>query len=289
MLLHLVYSDPLSSPWLLLLIYGPPHANGRARFWKCLENLVNAFSSPWLVIWDFNCLYSNLDKKGGRYLNEGSTKSFSNFVHGTGPIDLGFIGSRFTWSNKREGLANIKELLDKAVCNQEWQCLFPKARVKHLIASTSNHAPIILDTHLDWFVRAKPFRFEAMWARDESSFGIVEKAWQGNVEGSQCFKLAREIQQTSEDLMVWNRNQFGYAKTKIKETEARIKEVQERAPTKENLELEATLYLELDEWLERVDLKWRQKSRELWIKEGDQNTRFFYLSTLVRRRRILIK
>ena len=88
--------------------------------------------------------------------------------------------------------------------------------------------------------------------------------------------------------MVWNRNQFGYAKTKIKETEVGIKEVRDKAPTKENLELEATLYLELDEWLERVDLKWRQKSRELWIKEGDQNTRFFYLSTLVRRRRILI-
>ena len=50
--------------------------------------------------------------------------------------------------------------------------------------------------------------------------------------------------------MVWNRNQFGYDKTKIKEIEARIKEVQDRALTKENLELEAALYLELNEWLE---------------------------------------
>ena len=136
------------------------------------------------------------------------------------------------------------------MCNQEWRCLFPKAGVKNLIAYASNHALIILDTHLDWFVRAKPFRFEAMWTRDESSSGIVQKAWQGNVEGSQCFKLAMKIQQTREDLMVWNRNQFGYDKTKIKEIEARIKEVQDRAPTKENLELEAALYLELNEWLE---------------------------------------
>ena len=67
----LVYSDPPSSPWLLLLIYGPPHANGRARFLNCLENLVNAFAGPWLVIRDFKCLYNNLDKKGGRYLSEG--------------------------------------------------------------------------------------------------------------------------------------------------------------------------------------------------------------------------
>ena len=202
----LVYSNPPSSPWLFLLIYGPPHLNGRARFWKCLEELVNAFAGPWLVMGDFNCVDSNLDKRGGRYLGEASTRSFSNFVHATGAIDLGFIGSRFTWSNKHEGLANIKERLDKAVCNQEWQRLFPRAGVKHLVAPTSDHAPIILDTHMDQSVRARPFRFEAMWTRDDSSFGIVEKAWQGLVEGSHCFKLARKIQQTRFNLQVWNRN-----------------------------------------------------------------------------------
>lgn len=138
-------------------------------------------------------MYSNLDKRGGKYLGEGSTRSFSNFVHGIGAIDLGFIGSRFTWSKKQEGFANIKEQLDKAVCNQEWQCLFPKFGVKYLIASASDYAPIILDTHLDQLVRAKPFRFEAMWTRDDSSTGIVEKVWQSIVEGSQCFKLARKI------------------------------------------------------------------------------------------------
>nr|POE46606.1 hypothetical protein CFP56_58488 [Quercus suber] len=138
---------------------------------------------------DFNCVYCNLDKKGGKYLGEGA-------------IDLGYIGSRFTWSNKREDLANIKEQLDKAMCNHEWQCLFPKAGVKHLVAPASDHASIILDTHMDQSVRAKPFRFEAMWTRDDSSIGIVEKAWQGDVEGSHCFKLARKIQQTRHDLKV---------------------------------------------------------------------------------------
>ena len=137
------------------------------------------------------------------------------------------------------------------MCNQEWQRLFPRAGVKHLVAPTSDHAPIILDTHMDQSVRARPFRFEAMWTRDDSSFGIVGKAWQGMVEGSHCFKLARKIQQTRFNLQVWNRNQFGLAKTKIREIEARIKEVQDRAPTKENLELEVALYLQLDEWMEK--------------------------------------
>nr|POE78806.1 hypothetical protein CFP56_54154 [Quercus suber] len=75
-----------------------------------------------------------------------------------------------------------------------------------LASKSRDHAPVILDTHMDQSVRARPFRFEAMWTRDDSSSGIVEKAWQGMVEGSHCFKLARKIQQTRYELQVWNRN-----------------------------------------------------------------------------------
>lgn len=59
------------------------------------------------------------------------------FMHSTGPIDLGFNGSQFTWSNKRDGLANVKERLDKAMCSNEWQCLFPKSGVKNFHAKVT--------------------------------------------------------------------------------------------------------------------------------------------------------
>ncbi|PKI31207.1 hypothetical protein CRG98_048402, partial [Punica granatum] len=54
-------------------------------------------------------------------------------------------------------------------------------------------------------------------------------------------------------------------------------------PTVEIKELEEKLIAELEENLTGKDLIWRQKSRELWLKEGDRNTKFFHLSTVVRR------
>lgn len=41
-------------------------------------------------------------------------------------MDLGFLGPRFTWTNKRMGKANIQEQIDQTFCNSQWKQRFPK-------------------------------------------------------------------------------------------------------------------------------------------------------------------
>ena len=117
-----------------------------------------------------------------------SVSHLRDFMSNTGAIDLRFIGPSFTWSNRREGLANIKERLDQCLCEHEWQSLFPKAGVRHLCNSNSDHNLIMLDTNLEPDVLSRLFRFEAMWTREEESRSVVENAWQIQVEGSHGFK-----------------------------------------------------------------------------------------------------
>lgn len=49
------------------------------------------------------------------------------------------------------------------------------------------------------------------------------------------------------------------------------------------IKLEAHLRRELDEVLDREETLWYQKSRIDWLKNGDRNTTFFHLSTIIRR------
>ena len=271
----LVFSDLSSSPWLQMAIHGPPYLGKKRRFWELMEDIITRFSGVWLMFGDLNCIASSKDKLGGSSRGESSSRCFQNFISNVGAIDLGFCGPKFTWTNKKVGWANIRERLDRGICNVDWQSLFPKAGVKHLTAPNSDHLPILLDTDMEVCSGPRPFRFKAMWVRDDSSKEVVQKAWDIPVEGSLSSKLVQKYQNVRKKLISWNKMVFGFAKTRIQEIEKLIRKIQSLDPSQENLEIEASLNLELNEWLEREEVKWRQKSRELWLREGDRNSKFF--------------
>ena len=79
--------------------------------------------------------------------------------------------------------------------------------------------------------------------------------------------------------------EVGGVKARLKNSEKRLVEVQSRpltdATTVEEADIQAEI-LELNRTIERV---WRQMSREIWLKDGDRNTRFFHTATVVRNKR----
>ena len=56
------------------------------------------------------------------------------------------------------------------------------------------------------------------------------------------------------------------------------------SPSQTNELREQALQFELSEWLLRSEILWHQKYRELWLKFGDKNSKFFHLSIVIRRR-----
>ena len=141
-------------------------------FWNLITSITTSFAGPLLLVGDYESVSASDDKFGGSSHNR-RHKAFRDFVANAGTIELGFIGPRFTWSNRRGGSSIIMERLDQGCCNQEWQKLFPKARILHLIAPSSNHKPIRMDTTMEFNNQNRPYRFEAMSIQDPSYAEVV--------------------------------------------------------------------------------------------------------------------
>lgn len=57
-----------------------------------------------------------------------------------------------------------------------------------------------------------------------------------------------------------------------------------RALTEEEIAKKATIFIEHEGCLKNEEVAWRQRSRALWLKEGDRNTKFFHQTANARKR-----
>ena len=88
------------------------------------------------IIGYFHQVFSQEEKRGGRLVASSSRDKPREVINNNGLIDIHFSGNPFTWSNRRDRLANIKEMLDRVFPNDKWRILFPKVAVRHIPAST---------------------------------------------------------------------------------------------------------------------------------------------------------
>ncbi|KAF6170652.1 hypothetical protein GIB67_001908 [Kingdonia uniflora] len=134
-----------------------PSADPWNESWRLVETTANAHSGPLLILGDFNTIFENPDKVGGKPLRAASSTFAREVTQQAGLIDLGFSGHPFTWNNKRRGKDNIKERLDRSLANADWMFIFPTTKVFHFPALGSDHSPLCLDTYPNLNSLALPF------------------------------------------------------------------------------------------------------------------------------------
>ena len=193
-------------------------------------------------------------------------------------------GFYYTWFNRRPGSRRVYSRIDRGMANEKWWELFPNASLKILPQLTSNHNPQVLYCFGHQSFSRKPFRFEATWVEDQRSGWVINQAWLSCSHPHLPTNLLNPLSATQVALSKWSKCQFGRIQTNIKATRDALDKVQHAPDSNVVFDTDSNLRLHLENLLKMEELLWFQKSRLKWQLEGDRCTRYFFLSTLMRRK-----
>ncbi|XP_021771780.1 uncharacterized protein LOC110735912 [Chenopodium quinoa] len=245
-------------PWLFSTVYASPHSALKKQLRNALYHIKNIYSGPWLIAGDFN-----------------DTKSLSE--------RNGSSGLEHTWSKGNSPDTFKSTRLDRGLVNEAWQLRFEDGALRNLPKSRSDHCPILISTSGFAPIPAslKPFRFQAAWMNHEKVDAFVHASW------DKVAPIIPFLRKFAYILNKWNNETFHNIFRKESELWARLEGIQKRLSTgndRHRLKLEAMLRREMDDVNNQEEILWFQKSRIDAIRNGDRNTKFFHLSTLIRRR-----
>ncbi|KAK7842480.1 hypothetical protein CFP56_013686 [Quercus suber] len=127
-------------------------------------------------------------------INVGDIKKDDDIKHGGCTVEIERSNQVPLGGNVQ--IKNGESGLDRAVATADWILKFPTACLHHLPGSSSDHKPLWLvsDDLQTRFNRAqKPFRFEAIWLKDERCEGVVHSVWDKSSSGDPVSKVLRKV------------------------------------------------------------------------------------------------
>lgn len=221
---------------------------------------------PWMVVGDMNEIMYNFEKEGGNHKPNQFMISFREALDDCNLTDLGYVADRFTW---HRGL--MRERLDRAVSNEQWNILFPTAIVEHLEYHKSDHRPLV---SMDESTKQEAFgpkimRFEVRWPKEAKFREAASPHGPSD--------LANRLSYVHKAHHHWDKTVLRNSTKKLKKIQRELETVTRDVLSPENLARQKELADEIERLLQQEELYWAQRSRINWLSYGDQNTSHFQI------------
>ncbi|XP_058783255.1 uncharacterized protein LOC131657925 [Vicia villosa] len=262
----------------------------RRNLWNALKQTPTGV--PWCYIGDFNAIISAEEHKGRCAPAKVPMADFFNWSNNLNLIHLPTTGNQFSWNNGRKGLCLTEKRLDRSICNMDLLNNCNLVVCNTLTKIRSDHFPIMLTCDFEKVHYSSQFRFLKMWTSSMECLQVVKDSWSTNLVGCPMFILDKKLKILKNNLKVWNRNNFGDVKVKVKNAEAHLQNIQmeiansgytddlKEKETKAQYDMEAALNIEEEFWKEKARIKWQS--------DGDRNTKFFHTYANIKRKTNLI-
>ena len=178
--------------------------------------------------------------------------------------------------------------IDRFLFTCDWEEHFQGMHSVLLPKITSDHFPIMLQGR-DVASVKRPFKFENMWLEVDGFCELVRSFWgELRVSGSSSFVLAKKLLFLKRRLKEWNKEVSGHLESKLAELVVKFKSFDEKEQQLalclggrlERLQMKK----ELSKVRSQVDMFWRQRAKQHWMKDGERNTKFFHRVASMRRR-----
>lgn len=171
----------------------------------------------------------------------------------------------------------------------EWFMAFPNHVLKPLSSDCSDHCPLLLQLHAVSGMKRR-FRFESFWIKFPGFNDVVAAAWAPSILNADPFRVldcklravATALHRCSNTKISSVRLQLAMAREVIQ----RFDEDQEsRNLSQWEADLRKTLKLRVLGLVSLARMIARQRSRLLFLAEGDANTKFYHLQACHRNRK----
>ncbi|WMV32614.1 hypothetical protein MTR67_025999 [Solanum verrucosum] len=226
-----------SFSWFLTGVYAPHTRSEKLDCWEEVAAVKELCEGPWVTCGDFNTVRVMAERRGCNRITNVMT-DFSSWIEEMELHDPHQNGGIFTW-----------------------------------FRGANHHSAARLD-------RKSYFKFENWWLNVDGFEGLVHSWWnEFEVEGCPNYKLSVKLKMLKQKLKDWSKSVCGEL---CNRKDSVLKELVDidlaqntRTLSEDELLVRATVLVELEDLAKNEESRWRQKSRVLWQKQGDNNTRFF--------------
>ncbi|XP_022019896.1 uncharacterized protein LOC110919958 [Helianthus annuus] len=264
------------SPICIINVYTPQGISAKKDLWDLLEGIVSGYSGLLVLIGDFNAVRFPEERLNSMFKPR-CAGNFNSFIFNSSLLEYKMQEKQFTrWAANGRKMSKI----DRALVSAEFFSKWPSTCLRALCNLFSDHCPLLLSTKSSNFGPI-PFRCFNSWLGRPGYDEVVSGAASGFVgDGPPDVYLSNKLRFIKSRILNWR-------------DELKAKEEGEVAIAKSDLEglqrtLEERELEEEEEWAmaeakkiiliseENFSKDIRQRSRDRWIKDGDENSKYFH-------------